>query len=124
MNHPVEFEIIYRFTDLSWGLEFIPGRCLFNYIKITTNGNPARLTSNTGYGLRSVEFSHKFPNLKRVIVKDRGNIALRIEVNSPSGLWRPCPEEIGTTKVTLKEIRDSRQTHSMEGVGYEYAMPF
>ncbi|KAH8772402.1 hypothetical protein BGZ57DRAFT_984554 [Hyaloscypha finlandica] len=28
---------IYRFTDLSWRPDFIPGRCLFNYIEIIAN---------------------------------------------------------------------------------------
>ncbi|KAH8790805.1 hypothetical protein F5882DRAFT_377149 [Hyaloscypha sp. PMI_1271] len=48
---------IYRFTDLSWRPDFIPGRCLFNYIEIIVNVSPDRLTSTTSQGLRSVEFS-------------------------------------------------------------------
>lgn len=48
---------IYRFTDLSWRPDFIPGRCLFNYIEIIANVSPDRLTSTTSQGLRSVEFS-------------------------------------------------------------------
>ncbi|KAH8650396.1 hypothetical protein BGZ60DRAFT_437151 [Tricladium varicosporioides] len=67
-NHDI---CVYRFTDLSWRTDFIPGQCLFNHIEIRANVSPDVLTSAKGYGLRSTRFSQRFPNLKRLLVRDR-----------------------------------------------------
>ncbi|PVH75970.1 hypothetical protein DL98DRAFT_303962 [Cadophora sp. DSE1049] len=60
---------IHQFGQFHW--RRLDGQCLFSCVKIIADVSPADLTSDIGYGLRSVEFREKFPNLKRVTVTDR-----------------------------------------------------
>ncbi|KAH8650360.1 hypothetical protein BGZ60DRAFT_421838 [Tricladium varicosporioides] len=62
---------VHRFTDLSWRRDFVPGQCLFNHVEIQVNVSPDTLASTVDYGLRSTRFSERFPNLKRLLVRDR-----------------------------------------------------
>ena len=36
---------VYRFIDLSWGMDFIPDQCLFDYVEIIANASPDKLAS-------------------------------------------------------------------------------
>lgn len=61
----------YHFTDLRWRRSCAPGQCLFGCVEIIANISREQLTDTFGYGIRSVEFHNKFPNLKRLIVTNR-----------------------------------------------------
>lgn len=62
---------VYRFTDLSWASDFIPGLCSFSHVEILANVSPDALSSAKDYGLRSTNFFERFSNLKRLFVRDR-----------------------------------------------------
>jgi len=62
---------VYRFTDLSWRSDFIPGLCSFSHVEIVANVSPNALSNTKDYGLRSTNFFERFPNLKRLLVRER-----------------------------------------------------
>ena len=67
---------IYRFTDLSWRMDFIPDQCLFDHVDIIANGSPDKVASTIGHGLRSTNFLERFPSLKHPLIREReGNLA-------------------------------------------------
>jgi hypothetical protein len=38
---------------------------------VFTNVSPDKLASATGYGFRGMQFSYRFPNLMRLLLRDR-----------------------------------------------------
>lgn len=65
-----EYDVcVHQWGQLHW--RQLDGQCLFSCVKIIADVSPEDLTSDKGYGLRSVEFREKFPDLKRLTVIDR-----------------------------------------------------
>lgn len=64
-----EYDVrVYQMSQLHWRQD---GHCLFSCVKIVADVAPEDFTGNIGFGLRSMEFCEKFPNLKEVIVTNR-----------------------------------------------------
>ena len=62
---------VYQFAYFSWGMDFIADQCRFEHVEIiAANVSFDELASATGHGLRSTNFSARFPSLKRLVIRE------------------------------------------------------
>ncbi|KAG9229476.1 hypothetical protein BJ875DRAFT_488888 [Amylocarpus encephaloides] len=129
---------VYLFTNLSWCEDFILKRCEFRNVEIIANVSPDKLASAIGYGLRGRKFSERFPDIKRLLIRekdinlegkilwngwneDRWNEESKLRQNSWDAGWKLVEEVFKDREI---ELVTSQRILATDGTKEEFIATF